>query len=104
MTTPMGSTYAFSNEQLTQIINQTSEAIGEMNQLNSMVQSHSDMLGSVNQSDSGGILQGKLMTWTQDFHTVVNNLTDLNQKAIGLRNVNVSASQNSTAAANQGGQ
>jgi hypothetical protein len=101
---PTSSTYAFSNDQLTQIITRTADAIGEMNQLNSLVQSHSDMLGSVNRSDSGGILQNHLMTWTQDFHTVVNNLTDLNQKAINLRNVNINASQNSTATANQGGQ
>jgi hypothetical protein len=88
---PDSGVYAFSDPDLSDIINKTQSAIDEMNTLNNLVQSHTEDLGTANQSDSGDILKTHLNTWTTDFHTCVNNLTDLNQKAQNLRQVNISA-------------
>jgi hypothetical protein len=90
------STYHFSNEDLTQIINKTQSAINEMNTVNSTVLAHTDSLVDANRSDSGTILSGHLTTWTTDFNKCVNNLSDLNQKATALRQVNISTDTNST--------
>ena len=83
------SPYAFSEADLHDIVNKTQSAIDEMNSVNNIVQSHTEDLGTANQSDSGTILQQHLFTWTSDFHNTVNNLTDLNTKAQGLLKVNV---------------
>jgi hypothetical protein len=90
------SSYHFSPEDLQSIITQTGDAVSEMNTVNSIVQSHTDALVDANRSDSGQILSTHLATWTSDFHTCVNNLNDLNQKAIALRQVNTSTSTTTT--------
>jgi len=93
------STYQFSPQDLATIITKTSDAINEMNTVNNIVQSHTDLLTDANRSDSGTIISGHLTTWTTDFHNVVNNLNDLNNKAIALRNVNANAAHGTTGAA-----
>jgi uncharacterized alpha-E superfamily protein len=86
--------YSFSAQDLRQIINKTNDAISEMNTVNNMVQSHTDALVDANRSDSGQILSQHLATWNADFHTCVNNLTDLNNKAQALLNINISTDNN----------
>jgi hypothetical protein len=92
------SMYAFSDPDLVQIITKTQDAINEMNQLNSAVQSHTDALGTANRSNSGQLLQGHLGTWMADFNNCVNNLNELNHKASALRQVNVNTSDATAAA------
>jgi hypothetical protein len=67
-----------------------------MNTVNNMVQSHTDALVDANRSDSGQILSNHLATWNSDFHTCVNNLTELNNKAQALLNVNNSTNLNTS--------
>jgi hypothetical protein len=93
------STYRFSDPDLQQIINKTQDAINEMNTVNTTVQAHTDSLVDANRSDSGQILSGHLATWTTDFHTCVNNLTDLNTKAQALLRVNQNTSTTTTSQA-----
>jgi hypothetical protein len=93
------STYHFDDADLQQIINKTQDAISEMNTVNSTVQAHTDSLVDANRSDSGQILSSHLATWTADFHTCVNNLTDLNQKAQALLQVNRSTDTTATGSA-----
>jgi hypothetical protein len=93
---PETSVYAYSDPQLTQIISKTTEAIGEMNRMNGIVQSHAGDLGTANRSDSGQILVQNLGTWTTDFNTVVNNLQSLNEKATAILQHNRSAQTNAT--------
>jgi DNA integrity scanning protein DisA with diadenylate cyclase activity len=81
--------YAFNEADLHNIVDKTQSAIDELNTVNGIVQMHTEDLGTANQSDSGDILQDHLNTWTTDFHTCVNNLSDLNGKAQGLLQVNV---------------
>jgi hypothetical protein len=88
--------YFYSAPDLRSIIDKTNDAISEMGVVNSMVQSHTDALGDANRSDSGRILSQHLATWNQDFHTCVNNLTELNHKAQGLLQINLSTDSNST--------
>lgn len=95
----VGGVYSFSDANLLQIINKTQNAIDEMNRVNGLVQSHTDALVDANRSDSGQLLSQHLGTWTTDFNICVNNLHDLNQKAIGLRQVNASAADTSTSQA-----
>jgi hypothetical protein len=93
------STYHFSDADLQQIITKTENAITEMNTVNSTVQAHTDSLVDANRSDSGQILSTHLTTWTADFQACVNNLTDLNQKATALLQVNRSTGVNTTSQA-----
>ena len=93
------SSYHFSDADLLTIINKTSDAINEMNTVNSLVQSHTDLLTDANQSDSGTIIASHLGTWTADFHKVVNNLSDLNNKATALRQVNLNTHTTTTGSA-----
>jgi hypothetical protein len=90
------SSYRFVDSDLQMIITQTQDAINEMTIVNSTVQSHTDSLVDANRSDSGQILSGHLSTWTTDFHTCVNNLSDLNGKAKALLRVNQSTSVDTT--------
>src|SRR3569833_87471 len=92
-------TYHISDADLQQIINKTQDAINEMNTVNNTVQSHTDSLVDANRSDSGQILSGHLATWTADFHTCVNNLTDLNHKATALLQINRSTDSGATGGA-----
>ncbi|MEV0406060.1 hypothetical protein [Actinoallomurus sp. NPDC050550] len=80
--------YHFSDPDLLAIINKTSDAINEMNQLNNTVMSHTELLGDANRSDSGRVLTQHITTWTSDFHKVVGNLEGLNTRAQGLLQVN----------------
>lgn len=89
-------TYHFSDPDLQQIITKTQDAISEMNTVNNTVQAHTDALVDANRSDSGQILNQHLTTWTTDFNTCVNNLTDLNGKATALLQVNRSTDTTST--------
>jgi hypothetical protein len=84
------SSYHFESSALQQIITKTNDAVNEMNTVNNMVQSHTDALVDANRSDSGQILSQHLVTWNQDFHTCVSNLTDLNGKAQALLTINQS--------------
>jgi hypothetical protein len=93
------STYHFESSALQQIILKTEDAINEMNTVNSMVQSHTDALFDANSSDSGQILSQHLNTWNGDFHTCVNNLTDLNTKVQNLLKTNQSTDDNATGGA-----
>ncbi|GLY74847.1 hypothetical protein [Actinoallomurus iriomotensis] len=93
------STYHFSDADLQQIINKTQDAINEMNTVNNTVQAHTDSLVDANRSDSGQILSGHLTTWTSDFHTCVNNLTDLNHKAQALLQINRGTNNDATGGA-----
>ena len=93
------SSYHFESSALRQIIQKTEEAINEMNTVNSMVQSHTDALFDANSSDSGQILTQHLGTWNADFHTCVNNLTDLNTKVQNLLAINQNADDNATGGA-----
>jgi hypothetical protein len=70
-----------------------------MNTVNNMVQSHTDSLVDANRSDSGQILSQHLTTWNTDFHTCVNNLTELNNKAQALLQINLSTDSNTTSMA-----
>jgi hypothetical protein len=88
--------YFVSNDDLTTIINQTSNAIDEMNTLNSMVQSHTGVLAEGNISDSGTRMQQHLDTWNADFHTCVNSLTELNTKVHNLQIVNKNTNLNAS--------
>jgi hypothetical protein len=88
--------YYYESGDLRTIISKTNDAINEMNNVNNMVQSHTDSLVDANRSDSGQILSQHLATWNADFHTCVNNLTDLNHKAQALLNVNISTDSNTT--------
>jgi hypothetical protein len=88
--------YFYSAPDLRSIITKTSDAINEMNTVNNMVQSHTDALVDANRSDSGQILSQHLNTWNTDFHTCVNNLTELNNKAQALLNVNNSTNLNTS--------
>jgi hypothetical protein len=90
------SSYHFSDADLQQIITKTQDAINEMNTVNQTVQSHTDALVDANRSDSGQILSGHLATWNTDFHACVNNLTDINQKATALLQVNRSTGVDTT--------
>jgi hypothetical protein len=91
--------YAFSDQNLVQIISKTQTALEEMSRVNTLVTSQTDTLVGVNRSDSGRLLSQHLNTWTTDFHICVNNLHDLNQKAAGLRQVNLGAAATSTSQA-----
>jgi hypothetical protein len=93
------SSYSFTAQDLRQIINKTSDAISEMNTVNNMVQSHTDSLVDANRSDSGQILSQHLTTWNTDFHTCVNNLTELNNKAQALLQINLSTDSSTTSMA-----
>jgi hypothetical protein len=93
------STYHFSDQDLQQIITKTQNAITEMNTVNNTVQAHTDSLVDANRSDSGQILSTHLTTWTTDFNTCVNNLSDLNQKATALLQVNRSTGIDTTSQA-----
>ena len=88
--------YYYSAQDLRSIIQKTSDAVNEMNTVNNMVQSHTDALVDANRSDSGQILSNHLATWNTDFHTCVNNLTELNNKAQALLNVNNSTNLNTS--------
>jgi L-ribulose-5-phosphate 3-epimerase UlaE len=88
--------YFYSAPDLRSIITKTNDAISEMNTVNNMVQSHTDALVDANRSDSGQILSQHLATWNSDFHTCVNNLTELNNKAQALLNINNSTNLNTT--------
>ena len=88
--------YYYSAPDLRSIITKTNDAISEMNTVNNMVQSHTDALVDANRSDSGQILSNHLATWNSDFHTCVNNLTELNNKAQALLNVNNSTNLNTS--------
>jgi hypothetical protein len=90
------SSYRFVDADLQTIITQTQSAITEMNTVNNTVQAHTDSLVDANRSDSGTILSGHLTTWTTDFHTCVNNLTDLNGKAQALLRVNQNTQTDTT--------
>jgi hypothetical protein len=90
------SSYRFVDTDLQAIINQTQDAITEMNTVNNTVQSHTDALVDANRSDSGQILSSHLATWTSDFNACVNNLSDLNGKAQALLRVNQNTSTEST--------
>lgn len=90
------SSYHFVDADLQQIITKTQDAINEMNTVNQTVQSHTDALVDANRSDSGQILSGHLATWNTDFHACVNNLTDINQKATALLQVNRSTGVDTT--------
>ncbi|MDN3359673.1 hypothetical protein [Actinomadura sp. DC4] len=90
------SSYHFSGQDLRTIINKTNDAISEMNTVNNMVQGHTDSLVDANRSDSGQILSQHLTTWNSDFHTCVSNLTELNNKAQALLQINISTSNNTT--------
>jgi uncharacterized protein YukE len=88
--------YYYSAQDLRSIIQKTSDAVNEMNTVNNMVQSQTDALVDANRSDSGQILSNHLATWNTDFHTCVNNLTELNNKAQALLNVNNSTNLNTS--------
>jgi hypothetical protein len=88
--------YYYSAQDLRSIIQKTGDAINEMNTVNNMVQSHTDALVDANRSDSGQILSNHLATWNTDFHTCVNNLTDLNTKVQALLNVNNTTNLNTS--------
>lgn len=88
--------YHYEAQDLRSIISKTNDAISEMNTVNNMVQSHTDSLVDANRSDSGQILSQHLTTWNADFHTCVNSLTELNNKAQALLNINISTDGNTS--------
>ncbi|MBK1787788.1 hypothetical protein [Prauserella cavernicola] len=73
---------------LTQVISATDTALGEMQQLNSMVQGLASQLPAVNNSTSGMKLSALLGEWSGDYNKILTQLGELNTKAQGLLQLN----------------
>ncbi|ASR37019.1 hypothetical protein BAY61_20815 [Prauserella marina] len=85
---------------LTQVIGATDTALGEMQQLNSMVQGLAAQLPAVNNSTSGQKLAGLLGEWSGDYNTILTQLGELNTKAQGLLQLNRSTEADTSGMAN----
>lgn len=95
MTTP-GEQFGINDAQMQQIIEATNESLSQMRMLNNQVQGQAGALATANQSDSGKVLVNKFQTWSGDFAQIENQLKELNQRVLDLRNAALSFAQDAT--------
>ncbi len=84
--------YGMDDAQLASIITATNDALGRMNGVNQTVTSEAGYYISVNNSDSGRIMQNNLNDWSSKFGKITGDLDQLNFKVAKLRQNNTSTS------------
>ncbi len=84
--------YGMDDAQLKQIIDATNYALGRMRGVNQTVTGEAGYYISVNNSDSGRIMQDNLNQWSEKFGKITNDLDQLNYKVEQLRKNNASTS------------
>lgn len=85
---------------LRQIIDGTQQYLEQMDGVNTNVSTQASAILSVNTSDSGQILQGRLNQWAEEFGQIRGALQDLNNKVVGIRDLGAGTSDDATATAN----
>jgi hypothetical protein len=84
--------YGMNDGQLKSIIDATTDALGRMNGVNQTVTGEAGYYISVNNSDSGRIMQNSLHEWSDQFGKITGDLDQLNYKVAQLRQNNASTS------------
>ncbi|MBQ0924514.1 MULTISPECIES: hypothetical protein [Saccharopolyspora] len=102
MTAP-GAQYGLNDSQLQQIIEATNQSLSQMRQLNNQVQAQASSLGQANVSDSGRMLVDKFGVWAGDFSRIENELNQLNQRVMDVRNASLQAAQQAADSASGAG-
>jgi len=87
----MAAVYGYEDSSLVSIINATGSALQDMHRVNGQVLGLAGQLPSVNNSESGMRLSSAFSNWNSDFARVVNELSNLNDKANGLLQANRTA-------------
>jgi hypothetical protein len=77
--------YGMDDAQLKSIIDATNDALGRMNGVNQTVTGEAGYYISVNNSDSGKIMQDSLNQWSEKFGKITGDLDNLNHKVTALR-------------------
>ena len=95
--------YGMEDAQLKQIIDATNDALGRMNGVNQTVISETGYYISVNNSDSGKIMQDSLNQWSEKFGKITGDLDNLNFKVAALRANNTGTSTGAVDLANVSG-
>jgi hypothetical protein len=84
--------YGMDDGQLKSIIDATNDALGRMDGVNKTVASEAGYYISVNNSDSGRIMQSSLNDWGDKFGKIVGDLNQLNYNVAKLRANNAGTS------------
>ncbi|MGW3472384.1 hypothetical protein ACWDKQ_28830 [Saccharopolyspora sp. NPDC000995] len=93
--TGSGSFFGLQDPQLAGIIQATDDALAQIRVLRNGVVESSGAVYRANQSRSGKILEARFNDWASEFGQIESNLTTLNEKVKGLRQVLLRAADES---------